>query len=186
MPSFLRLIKFSLSQAVQDDYYFQMFYDDLPIWGFIGKIEKLIGTTDTELRYFLFTHVHFEIAFHNDRVIEINVSTDPTQTVDISDDQISDGSFVPVEFTYSVKWKSTGVPFERRMDKYSRHGFLPHHLEVGCFNCCRTVSWQLKLSAACLACADPLVLDHQLLHHSASPHWLSRYHSHARAEKRLC
>ena len=29
-------------KAVRDDYYFQMYYDDLPIWGFIGKIEKIL------------------------------------------------------------------------------------------------------------------------------------------------
>ena len=26
----------SCSQAVSDDFYFQMYYDNLPIWGFIG------------------------------------------------------------------------------------------------------------------------------------------------------
>jgi hypothetical protein len=25
-------------QAVMDDWYFQMYYDDLPVWGFIGKV----------------------------------------------------------------------------------------------------------------------------------------------------
>ena len=29
-------------KSVKDDYYFQMYYDDLPIWGFIGKIEKIL------------------------------------------------------------------------------------------------------------------------------------------------
>ena len=29
-------------KAVEEDYYFQMYYDDLPIWGFIGKIEKIL------------------------------------------------------------------------------------------------------------------------------------------------
>lgn len=36
-----------------------------------------------------------------------------------------------VDFTYSVKWKETTIPFERRMEKYSRYSFLPQHLEVG-------------------------------------------------------
>jgi hypothetical protein len=31
-----------LPQAVEDDWYFQMYYDDLPVWGFIGKMEKII------------------------------------------------------------------------------------------------------------------------------------------------
>ena len=58
-----------------------MYYDDLPIWGFIGKIEKILKPGQPELRYYLFTHVHFDIAYNGDRVIEINVSTDPLRTV---------------------------------------------------------------------------------------------------------
>ena len=33
-----------------------MFYDDLPIWGFVGKMEKISKPHGTEYRYFLFTH----------------------------------------------------------------------------------------------------------------------------------
>ena len=44
------------SQAVREDYYFQMFYDDLPIWGFVGKMEKISKPHGTEYRYYLFTH----------------------------------------------------------------------------------------------------------------------------------
>ena len=75
-------------KAVKDDYYFQMYYDDLPIWGFIGKIEKILRHTHgngPELRYYLFTHVHFDISYNGDKIIEINVSTDPLRTVDITD-----------------------------------------------------------------------------------------------------
>jgi len=32
--------------------------------------------------------VHFEIAYNGDRIIEINVSTDPSQVVDISEDVV--------------------------------------------------------------------------------------------------
>lgn len=28
-------------QAIMDDYYFQFFYDDLPVWGYVGKMEKV-------------------------------------------------------------------------------------------------------------------------------------------------
>lgn len=30
-------------QAIQNDYYFQFFYDDLPIWGYVGKVERVKG-----------------------------------------------------------------------------------------------------------------------------------------------
>ena len=44
---------------------------------------------------------------------------------------ISKGDKVLVDFTYSVKWTSTEIPFENRMDKYAKYSFLPQHLEVG-------------------------------------------------------
>ena len=48
-----------------------MFFDDLPIWGFIGKVEKLMHAGEKpELRYYLFTHIHFDIHYNDDRVIE--------------------------------------------------------------------------------------------------------------------
>ena len=124
-------------KAVEEDYYFQMYYDDLPIWGFVGKIEKILKPNAPEMRYYLFTHVHFDVAYNGDKVVEINVSTDPLRTVDITE-----GSEATVEFSYSVRWKETRIPFERRMEKYSRYSFLPQHLEIHWFsiiNSCVTV-----------------------------------------------
>ena len=107
-----------------------MFYDDLPIWGFIGKVEKIMSQATKswekhELKYYLFTHIHFDILYNGDRVIEVNVSTDPSRTV-----EITEGENVIVDWTYSVKWRETSIPYEKRMDKYSRYSFLPQHLEV--------------------------------------------------------
>eukprot|EP00271_Cylindrocystis_brebissonii_P004202 TRINITY_DN157_c0_g2_i2.p1 TRINITY_DN157_c0_g2~~TRINITY_DN157_c0_g2_i2.p1 ORF type:complete len:611 (-),score=90.12 TRINITY_DN157_c0_g2_i2:1534-3366(-) len=126
-------------KAVQEDYYFQMFYDDLPIWGFIGKTlsePKTDGSMETH--YLLFTHVHFEVFFNGEHVIEINVSTDPQETVDITADKPVD-----VEFSFSTKWTSNEkIPYEKRMEKYSKYSFLPQHLEIHWFsiiNSCVTV-----------------------------------------------
>uniref|UniRef100_A0A0D6QSK4 Transmembrane 9 superfamily member n=1 Tax=Araucaria cunninghamii TaxID=56994 RepID=A0A0D6QSK4_ARACU len=124
-------------EAVKNDYYFQMYYDDLPIWGFIGKIENENKGEQKEHRYLLYRHLQFTILYNNDRVIEIGVQTDPQYTVDITDDNEID-----VEFTYSVKWAQTDIPFERRMDKYAKSSFLPQHLEIHWFsiiNSCVTV-----------------------------------------------
>ena len=60
------------------------------------------------------------------RGAQVNVSTDPAKTRDMME-----GDSMIVDFTYSVKWKETTIPFERRMEKYSRYSFLPQHLEVG-------------------------------------------------------
>lgn len=113
------------------------FDDDLPVWGFVGKTERnkqqatgaaAAGHQQSDLRFFLFTHFHFDIAYNDSNVIELNVSTaasDPRRTRDITT-----ASSLEVEFSYSVKWKPTDVQLEDRMDRYSRISFLPQHLEV--------------------------------------------------------
>ena len=94
-----------------------MFFDDLPVWGYIGSVKS--GVT------YLYTHIHFAITYNEDRVIGVNISTDPVSPLDISQD-------VPLDmrFTYSVKWEPTDTPFEHRLEKYSRESVLPHNLEV--------------------------------------------------------
>lgn len=119
-------------QAVESDYYFQMFYDDLPIWGFIGKLEKVSKPSGIETRQYIFPHVHFEVLWNLQHIIELNVSTDSNRLVDISEDIVGTApdATVTAEFTYSAKWTETDIPFEKRMDKYRRNQFLPQHLEV--------------------------------------------------------
>ena len=109
-----------------------MFYDDLPIWGFIGKLEKVSKPSGTELRYFIFTHVHFDLAYNADHIVEINVSTDPNQVVDISEDVVGSAADAAVnaDFTYSAKWRETEITYDKRTDKYRKTQFLPQHLEV--------------------------------------------------------
>jgi len=121
--------------AVKGDYYFQMYLDDLPVWGFIGKVEKRESSKDE--RYFLFTHFHYDLSYNKNNVIEVDVSSDPLRTVDITS-----ASEMEVEFSYSVKWRETKVTFEHRMDRYARYSFLKEHLEIHWFsiiNSCVTV-----------------------------------------------
>ncbi|KAI6674285.1 hypothetical protein NL676_002191 [Syzygium grande] len=122
--------------AIIQDYYFQMYYDDLPIWGFIGKVDKE-GRDPSEYKYLLYKHIIFEIFYNKDRVIEINVRTDPNSVADLTEDKEVD-----FQFMYTAKWKETNIPFEKRMDKYSQSSSLPHHLEIHWFsivNSCVTV-----------------------------------------------
>ncbi|KAK7845662.1 transmembrane 9 superfamily member 2 [Quercus suber] len=123
--------------AVSKDYYFQMYYDDLPLWGLLGKFDKEGKDDPSELKYYLFKHLHFDILYNKDHVIEIIVKSDPDALLDLTEDKEVD-----VEFTYSVKWKETETPFEKRMEKYSQISSLPHHLEIHWFsiiNSCVTV-----------------------------------------------
>lgn len=59
------------SCALQHMHTLQMYLDDLPVWGFIGKVERNERTKETH--YFLFTHFHFELKYNKDNVIEVRM-----------------------------------------------------------------------------------------------------------------
>jgi hypothetical protein len=51
------------------------------------QVEKIIPKAgQPEYKYYLFTHVDFDIKYNGDNVIEINVLADPQKAVDISED----------------------------------------------------------------------------------------------------
>ena len=81
----------------------QMYFDDLPVWGFLGKVEKNFRTD--ELRYFLFTHFHFDVEYNGNRVIGVNTFANPQHTVDITAD-----TELNVQFSYSMKWYAVTTP----------------------------------------------------------------------------
>ncbi|KAF7131490.1 hypothetical protein RHSIM_Rhsim09G0125100 [Rhododendron simsii] len=133
-----KLTKEEVSQfraAVAHDYYFQMYYDDLPIWAFIGKVEDKHYDGGIVEQYHLFTHLEFEILYNTGHVIEITLRTHPIYVVELTEDEEVD-----VEFTYTVRWKETDSLFEKRIDKYL--STLPYHRRVHWFavmNSCLTV-----------------------------------------------
>jgi hypothetical protein len=59
------------------------------------------------------------------RVIEVNVSADPLQRVDLGQ-----GGAREVSFSYSVRWQATDVAFGDRMSRYAQSSFLPQSFEI--------------------------------------------------------
>ncbi|KAJ8641512.1 hypothetical protein MRB53_018206 [Persea americana] len=115
--------------AIKKDYYYQMYYDDLPLWGFVGKAEESMETmNETEPRYYLFNHIQFNVIFNQNQVIEISAFSDSSYVVNV------DSAETEVEFMYSVRWGGTSVHFGNRMDKYLKSSLLPHHLELHWFS----------------------------------------------------
>lgn len=116
--------------AIINDFYFQMYYDDLPVWGFIGKVENESWTLrEKGAKYYLFTHVLFDALYNGNQVIEIRAFSDPNHVVDITEDVDID-----VEFSYSVNWNTTSTPFLNRMDKYAKASLLPVRQKIHWFS----------------------------------------------------
>ncbi|KAE8654783.1 Transmembrane 9 superfamily member 3 [Hibiscus syriacus] len=125
--------------AVSEDYYFQMYYDDLPIWSFFGKVDKESMTDPSNHKYYLYKRLLFDIFYNKDRVIEIHARSDSNAVVDLNGDEPVD-----VDFMYTVKWKETGSPFEKRMGKYSMSS---NHLEIQWFSTLNSCVIVLLLTA---------------------------------------
>ncbi|CAI0400880.1 unnamed protein product [Linum tenue] len=119
-------------EVILNDYYFQMYYDDLPLWGFIGKTEEQSWVLEdgNKLKFYLFKHVNFDVLYNGDQVIEINALGDPNDAVDITDDAAE----LDVDFTYSVSWYETSTVYQNRMARYTRASLLSVHKKIHWFS----------------------------------------------------
>ncbi|PON52598.1 Nonaspanin [Trema orientale] len=115
--------------AVIKDFYFQMYYDDLPLWAFVGKVEESWTLDQKRPKYYLFTHLEFDAIYNDNRIIGIQAFSDPNHVLDITEDIETD-----VEFTYSVNWNATSIKFENRMEKYSKASLLPIRQKIHWFS----------------------------------------------------
>ena len=156
--------------AIIRDYYFQLMLDgDLPVWGFLGKMKRataeiMSNATDADAgtdadtrqgsdasslqsphRLLLFTHLHFHLLWNGDRVIQCDLSTTSESAVDITN-----GDPRTIEFTYSVSWNSTSIPFSKRKERYERYIFLPEHVELHWFSIANSVATVLVLTGVLL------------------------------------
>ncbi|KAI3817080.1 hypothetical protein L1987_10867 [Smallanthus sonchifolius] len=59
--------------AIKKDYYMQLYFDDLPLWAFIGNLQKNYTNEGINSISILNTHFEFEVFYNKDRVIEANL-----------------------------------------------------------------------------------------------------------------
>ncbi|PON79241.1 Nonaspanin [Parasponia andersonii] len=98
-----------------------MYYDDLPMWSFLGKVDKQGSAGIDDYKYLLYTHIRFQILFNKDRIIDISARIRTSESVDLTEDK---ETFV--EFFYTVYWKKVDFLFEERMAKYLVTSSLAH------------------------------------------------------------
>lgn len=129
MTNALSQIK-ELKDAIEDDFFFEMLIDDLPMWGYLGEVvheEFLLGKAIQGARVYLYPHLHFSIGFNNDQIVTANVTTDAKRRVDITDATVGQ----EIVFSYTVEWVHTpGIAHEDRMKRYADNTFLPTTFEI--------------------------------------------------------
>jgi len=99
--------------AVKNHYWYQMYLDDLPIWGIVGEIDD---KTDT---FYIWTHKKFEIGYNDDQIVDVNLTSEGRTKLQLGDE---------LDFTFEVIWKKTETKFEDRFDKYLDPNFFQHRI----------------------------------------------------------
>eukprot|EP00727_Mastigamoeba_balamuthi_P010836 m51a1_g6375 Transmembrane 9 superfamily member 3 (579) ;mRNA; f:137850-140246 len=107
----------TLREAIRQQYWYQWFYDDLPVWGTLG-VTLRDPTTDVESP-FIYTHRDFVIAYNNDRVVEVTLNSSSLRPLDPSQ---------KLQFTYSVRWVKSTLPWSHRWDRYLDKAFFEHQI----------------------------------------------------------
>ena len=65
-----------LKKSIQDNYFFEMFVEDLPMWGYIGDVADenfLADEVEGTGNVFLFPHLHFQLGFNNNRIVSAEI-----------------------------------------------------------------------------------------------------------------
>ena len=74
--------------AVKNHYWYQMYLDDLPIWGIVGEI----GEKGQD--FYIWTHKKFEIGWNGDQIVDVNLTSEGRTKLHLATEKL--------EFTYEV------------------------------------------------------------------------------------
>ncbi|UJR10678.1 hypothetical protein I4U23_014872 [Adineta vaga] len=99
--------------AIQNRYWYQMFIDDLPIWGVVGEMDESGKSA------YIWTHKKFEIGYNGNRIVDVNLTSE-------SRTQIKPDT--KLVFSYEVIWRPSIIQFAKRFDKYLDPGFFQHKI----------------------------------------------------------
>lgn len=103
-------------QAVLRHYWYEFFMDELPIWGFVGPPPE---QTQDDSTAFIYTHKTFDIAYNGDRIIHVNLTSENPVPITVG---------AKLEFTYSVNWILSEIPFAKRFERYLDYNFFEHQI----------------------------------------------------------
>jgi len=103
----------TFQHAIKNQYWYQLFMDDLPIWGMVGEYDE------ENSKYYLYTHIAIQIAYNDDRIIEVSLNSEQPQLLQNPES---------ISFSYSVTWFATDADYETRFDKYLDDHFFEHQI----------------------------------------------------------
>lgn len=99
--------------AVKNYYWYQMYIDDLPIWGIVGEFDE------SDNSYYLWTHKKFDMGYNDGQIVDVNLTSETKVKLELNK---------KIQFSYEVNWKRSDIKFEDRFDKYLDASFFQHRI----------------------------------------------------------
>lgn len=106
----------AFGEAVKRHYWYEFFMDDLPIWGFVGPPPE---QTNDDSNVYIYTHKSFDIAWNGDRIVHVNLTSEKPKPLVAG---------ANLEFSFTVNWVPTDIPFARRFERYLDYNFFEHQI----------------------------------------------------------
>lgn len=102
--------------AIMNSYAYQMYLDDMPIWGMIGEVDTSVNPP----AYKLFTHKKLNIGYNGKQVVDVNLTT--------AGSGLEIRPNIEIEFTYEIQWTPSNIKYDDRFDKYLDPSFFQHRI----------------------------------------------------------
>ena len=103
--------------AIAGQYWYELFLDDLPMWGMVGEVLR-DGATGSMQKH-IFTHRSLSISYNGNQIIETNLT---------SENPVAVKPGASLSFTYSVHWKQSNTKFDDRFNRYLEYDFFEHQI----------------------------------------------------------
>ncbi|XP_073313801.1 transmembrane 9 superfamily member 1-like [Primulina huaijiensis] len=102
--------------AIDRNYWFEFFMDDLPLWGYVGEFHS---KRKGDNQHTLYTHKSITVKYNKNQIIEVNLTQQNPKPLEVGR---------TLDMTYSVQWIPTDMSFARRFDVYLDHPFFEHQI----------------------------------------------------------
>eukprot|EP00934_Nitzschia_sp_Nitz4_P006050 Nitzschia sp. Nitz4//scaffold28_size193895//184749//186929//NITZ4_001693-RA/size193895-augustus-gene-0.299-mRNA-1//1//CDS//3329546066//6040//frame0 len=128
------------AKAIQHRWFYQMYLDDLPLWGMVGEmlrkpdqlaikekddLDRLDHMTDlsdadvANLHPYVYTTRNLIISYNNDQVVKVDLNSDTKSLAEVKEG-------AALTFSLHVQFVQTNEEFHSRFDRYLDHDFFKH------------------------------------------------------------
>ncbi|CAJ1961673.1 unnamed protein product [Cylindrotheca closterium] len=153
------------AKAIQHRWFYQMYLDDLPVWGMVGEMlpkadqlkskekddlarldhmEDLSDNEIKDLHPYVYTKRNLVISYNKDQIVKVDLESDTSSLQEVK-------AGAQLEFALHVQYVETVEEFHSRFDRYLDHEFFKHPIHwFSLFNAFMMVLFLMGLVALIL------------------------------------